>query len=238
MTEKELIVKIKELRQIKPREDWVLFTKKELFKDESRRKWLSVFRPEVNFIFRHRPVFATLVILLVLIGVFGFAQNSVPGDSLFPLKKMAEKSEKFLTSEKNEARINLELVNRRLDDLKKIAENNQTQKLAPAITEYQESVNKAAESLAGAEPKEIVEQIKQLEEKERKIKSYGVEIAQSSEELKDVLSQITEREIQDLEKRSLTPEQEELLEEIKEDYKAGKYSQALEKILILSNINE
>ena len=238
MTEKELIVKIKELRQIKPREDWVLFTKKELFKNESGRKWLSVFKPEVNFIFRHRPAFATLVILLVLTGVFGFVQNSVPGDSLFPLKKMAEKSEKFLTSEKNEARINLELVNRRLDDLKKIAENNQTQKLAPAITEYQESVNKAAESLAGAEPKEIVEQIKQLEEKERKIKSYGVEIAQSSEELKDVLSQITEREIQDLEKRSLTPEQEKLLEEIKEDYKAGKYSQALEKILILSNINE
>jgi len=238
MTEKELIAKIKELRQIKPREDWVLFTKKELFKDESRRKWLSVFRPEVNFIFRHRPVFATLVILLVLIGVFGFAQNSVPGDSLFPLKKIAEESEKFFASEKNEARINLELVNRRLDDLEKIAESNQTQKLASAITEYQESVNKAAESLAGAEPKEIVEQVKQLEEKERKIKSYGVEIAQSSEELKDVLSQITEREIQDLEKRSLTPEQEKLLEEIKEDYKAGKYSQALEKILILSNINE
>jgi len=238
MTEKELIAKIKELRQIKPREDWVLFTKKELFKDESRRKWLSVFRPEVNFIFRHRPVFATLVILLVLIGVFGFAQNSVPGDSLFPLKKIAEESEKFFASEKNEARINLELVNRRLDDLEKIAESNQTQKLASAITEYQESVNKAAESLAGAEPKEIVEQVKQLEEKERKIKSYGVEIAQSSEELKDVLSQITEREIQDLEKRSLTPEQEKLLEEIKEDYKVGKYSQALEKILILSNINE
>ena len=184
--------------------------------------------------FQHKPAFATLVVLLVLIGVFGFSQKSVPGDSLFSIKKITEQSETFFVSLGEKARINLETANKRLDDLEKIAEGNQIKKLAPAITEYQQSVSRAAESLTQAEPKEIVEQVKKLEEKADKIKSYGIEIGES-EELNKALAQVVEKEIKDLEEKTLTEEQENAFQEIKADYEAGKYSQALEKILILSN---
>lgn len=248
MTENELIAQIKELRQIKPRQDWVLFTKKELFKTESRKgtEFLLGFkRNSVPFLsnffssafqisFQHKPAFATIVVLLVLVGVFGFSQKSVPGDSLFSIKKITEQSETLFVSLGEKAKLNLETTNKRLDDLVKIAEGNQIKKLAPAIIEYQQSVSRAAESLAQAEPEVIVEQVKKLEETADKIKLYGIEIGES-EELNMALAQVVEKEIKDLEEKTLTEEQENALKEVKTDYEAGKYSQALEKILILSN---
>lgn len=248
MNEKELIAKIRELRQIKPREDWVLFTKKELFKEESKKGTeflLKLKRNSVPFLsdffssafqiaFHHKPAFAFLVVLLVLIGVFGFAQNSIPGDSLFSLRKIGEKSQGIFVSPKDQVKANLGLVSKRLDDLEKIVETNSMKNLASALTEYQESVSKAVQGLAKAEPKEIIEEVKKLEEKTERIKSYGIEI-EESQEFENALAKIVEREIENLANRDLDKEQAGLLEEIKEAYEVGQYSQALEKILIISN---
>jgi len=236
MTEKQLIAKIKELQQIKPSNDWVVLTKKQILGEEkpvSGFSFISFIREiqrEERFVFQHKPAFATFLVLAILFGLFGFAQNSVPGDTLFSIKKITEKSQTVFISEKGQPKHDLELANRRLDDLTKIAEANQSQKLTSAINEYQESVFKAAESLAEAEVKEVVAEIKKLEEKTEKVKSLGIEIGES-EEWDDALAKIVEREIEDLEARTLTEEQEEVLFEVKEDYGAENYSDALEKIL-------
>jgi len=241
-TEKQLVSKLQELRQIKPSNDWVVFTKEQILgKEESSRSvfrfTLDLFLKGEGFVFRHKPAFAFALAIVILIGVFGFAQNSVPGDSLFTLKKITEKGTTVFVSEKNQAKHNLETANKRLDDLTKIAQENEVKNLAPAINEYKESVSKAAESLATMESvKEIVEEIKKLEEKEEKIKSLGIEIGES-EEMHSALAKIVEIEIKDLEKRTLFEEQEEILAEVKQDYEAGNYSQALEKILLLINNN-
>ena len=242
-TEKQLISKLQELRQIKPSNDWVVFTKEQVFGKEKISPELSFisFIKEIQrgerFVFRHKPAFAMLVVFVVLVGVFGFAQNSVPGDSLFSLKKIAEKGTSVFVSEKDQAKHDFQLAGKRLDDLTKIAEENEVKNLAPAINEYKESVSKAAESLATMESvKEIVEEIKKLEQKEEEVKSLGIEIG-DSEELYSALAKIVEAEIEDLEERALTEEQEEILAEVKEDYEVGDYSQTLEKILLLINNN-
>jgi len=249
-TEKQLISKLQELRQIKPSNDWVVFTKEEIFGSsvaEARKEKTS---PEFSFIsfikeiqrgerfvFRHKPAFAMLVVFIVLIGVFGFAQNSVPGDSLFSLKKMTEKGTSVFVSGKDQAKHDLEMAGKRLDDLTKIAQENEVKNLAPAINEYKESVSKAAESLATMESvKEIIEEIKKLEEKEEKVKSLGIEIGES-EELHSALAKIVEMEINDLEEKILSEDKEEILAEVKQDYEAGNYSEALEKVLLLINNN-
>jgi len=232
MTEKQLIAKIKELQQIKPSNDWVILTKKQILGDYATRP-RNFWELFPKLIFQYKPAFATLAILAILFGLFGFTQNSVPGDTLFSIKKITEKSQTIFISEKGQPKHNLELTNRRLDDLTKIAEANQTQKLTSAINEYQESVSKAAESLAEAEVKEVVAEIKKLEEKTEKVKSLGIEIGES-EEWDDALVKIVEREIEGLEAGTLTEEQEEVLAEVKEDYGAESYSNALVKILILS----
>lgn len=243
MTEKQLIAKIKKLKQIKPKEDWVYFTKNQILgetlKSEKTRLSLVTFIKEIQrgerFVFRHKPAFAFLTVLAIFIGLFGFTQNSVPGDSLFVLKKIAEQSQAVFISQKDQPKHDLEIANKRLDDLFKIAEENEVANLAPAINEYQETVSKAAESLAKADNpdiKKIAKAIKELEEKEKIVKSLGIEIGEV-EELNNVLASIVEVEIIELEDRELTLEQEEVLIKIKQDYETGDYSDALENILLL-----
>lgn len=233
-TEKQLISKLQELRQLKPSNDWVVLTKEQIFQEEKSKK-LNLF---FEFLFQHKPAFASLLVLAILFGLFGFVQKSVPGDTLYSLKKIAEKSQAVFISKKAQPRRDLELANKRLDDLTKIAEANQTQKLAPAIKEYQESVSQAAESLAKAEPenvKGIVEEIKKLEEKGKKIKALGIEIG-NGEKLEELLyAKIVERQIEDFEGQVLSEEKQEILAEVKEDYENVNYKEALEKILLLLN---
>jgi hypothetical protein len=245
MTEKQLIDKIQKLRKIKPNQDWVYFSKNQILgKTENRlslsRLSLLTFIKEIQrgerFVFRHKPAFAFLTVLAIFIGLFGFTQNSVPGDSLFALKKIAEQSQAVFIAQQDQPKHNLEIANKRLDDLFKIAEENEIANLGPAINEYQETVSKAAESLAKLNDpnmEEIASAIKELEEKEEIVKSLGIEIGET-EELNNVLAEIVGNEIDELESRELTIEQEELLIKIKQDYEQGNYSQALENILLFN----
>ena len=229
MTEKQLIAKIKELQQIKPSNDWVILTKKQILGEEkpipvfSFISFIKEIQKGERFIFQHKPAFATFLVLAILFGLFGFAQNSVPGDTLFSVKKITEKSQTVFISEKGQPKHNLELTNKRLDDLTKIAEANQSQKLTSAINEYQESVSKAIESLAKAEDSDIIGEIGEIADIKQKVKTLGmlnIEIGDIQEEIYKIY---VEREMQNLEG--------EILEQVKQDYEAENYFDALEKIL-------
>lgn len=243
MTEVELIRKIQELKKIKPRKDWVVLAKREIlgqppttFREFS---WLSIFSPKKwwgVFPYQYRLVLASLIFLGILItGALSFAQNALPGDLLYSLKRITEKSQAVFVSEEEKPKAQLELANKRLEELTKIAEQNQTQRLAPAINEFQASVSQVAKDLKKPKKltKEIIDQTKKLEENKEKVEALGVVVGET-EELENALSQLVEREIKDLEKRTLTEEQQEILEKTKEDFEAGNYSEALIKILNLS----
>jgi len=250
-TEEQLINKIQELRQIKPNNDWVIFTKGQVFKNEEQKTFSLLsftlhlfsksegFIKEIQkgekFILRHKPVFAVLTVFIVLIGVFGFAQNSVPGESLFTLRRITEQGQSVFVINKNEAEYDLGLVNKRLDDLEKIVQEKEVKNLASAINEYQDSVSRAAESLAKVQDLKIIAfEIKKLHEKEEKIKSYGIEIG-DSQEINGVLYNVVAREIEDIEKRELAAEEQQALNIIIESFKAGDYSDALENILLFND---
>lgn len=243
ITEKQLIAGLKQLKEVKPNENWVCFVKDQILGEECSKPSFEHFMFEARFrtwfrtfVFNHKPAFAFLTILLILIGVFGFTQKSVPGEALFVLKKLTEQSQSIFIAEENQAKHNFELANKRLDDLTKIAQENSVVNLAPAINEYQETVSKAAESLAKAEKpdiKEISTVIRELEEKEEAVRSLGIEIGKK-EELNNVLANIVAAEISDLEERFLTEEQKELLIKLKQNYEQENYSQALEEILLFN----
>ncbi len=247
MTEKQLIAKIRQLRQIKPRQDWVIFTKERIFNEKpvSIRRQTPVFSlNSLIRVFQPKFAFAPLVVLIVLAGAFAFAQDSLPGDMLFPLKRIVEKSQAVFLSEKEQPKRDIELANKRLDELTKIAESNQTQKLGAAISEVQASVSKVAKNLKGIKPdavKEAIKGVKEIEEKTQKIKSLGVKI-EENEELKDAvaLSEALDQIgplIDDLRNSTLTEEQQDVFKEIEAEYKAGNYSKVIEgfeRFLLLS----
>lgn len=225
MTEADLVKKIQELKKIRPRKDWAVLTKSQILGEE----------PKILFFPFFKPALATVTTLGILFGIFSLAQNSLPGDILYQIKKIAEKSQAVFVSEEELPKYNLEIANKRLEELTKIAQTNQVQKMAPAIEEFQANVSETAKNLVKVKKvdEEIVENTKKLEENKEKVeKVLATKI--ETKEYDQALAQLVESQIKDLEGRTLTEVQQELLEEAKEDFEAGNYSQALEKILILS----
>ena len=233
MMEKELIGKLRKLRQIQPNRDWVSLTKTQILGQEPRFTFFPYFK----------PAFAGLVTVFILLSVFGygFVKNSLPGDLLYVIKKVAHEGQAIFVSESEKPAFQLKLANQRLEDLTKAPAKN----LAPTISEFQANISEAAKTLSKIDAttsnpaviKKIVEETKKLEENKEKVESLGVVIG-GTEELEEALIPYykveAERRIKDLENRSLTEGQQKLLEEAKEEFEAGNYDQALEKIWILS----
>lgn len=229
VTETELIKKIKKLKDVKPRKDWVLLTKNKILGQE----------PKFELFPFLKPAYAGLFLFLLLIGVLEFSQKALPGDIFYPLKRITEKTQtiiisKFISDEQK-SRNNLELANKRLDELNEIAKSNETKKLSPAITEFKITVSAAAKDLGKVKKvnKEILAQTQKLEENKAKVENL-LATKIETEEYDNALSQLVEREIEDLESRTLSQEQEAVLLKAKEDFEAGNYSEALIKILDLS----
>jgi len=110
-TNAELIRHIQELKKIRPRKDWVLLTKEQIFSqypvpEVQPRKisWAWFFQP--------KPAFAALMSLIFLAGTFVLAQNSLPGDPLYAIKKIKERGQAVFVSEEELPRYNLEIANK------------------------------------------------------------------------------------------------------------------------------
>jgi len=234
MDEKTLIGKIEILRQIRPRKNWVVLTKKRILGEERTLAglFLDSLRVFQGLFFQYRLALASLVLLFVLGGTFAFAQKSLPGEPLFVIKKMTEKTRAVFVAENERPKVQLELANKRLEDLAKIAETNDVRKLAPAIDEFQANVSEAAKNLTKAKTvgKDIILQTQELEKNKEKIeKTLATQIG--TEELENVYKDLAEQQIKDLENSSLTESQEKILEEAKEYFEAGDYSNSLIKTI-------
>ncbi|MBI4359086.1 MAG: hypothetical protein HY577_00640 [Candidatus Nealsonbacteria bacterium] len=242
MTEKDLIKKISALQEIKPEKDWVVLTKRQILRDWQKPSLtegvLEVFQVLPGLFRGYRPALATLAFLGLMVGSFGFSQLALPGDSFYPIKKMTERVGYLLVAKDQQPQASLEMANKRLDELTAIAQNNQARNLAPAINEFKASLGQAVNTLkvVNGSPKltrEIVKESEKLIENKSKIEALGVSVDEG-QELSAALSRLVEREIKDLESRSLNSEQQKLLEQAKENYQKGNFSQALETILLLS----
>jgi hypothetical protein len=238
--EKELIGKIKELRQIKPRKDWVSLTKSQILGSPAQisEKFMAGKEP-VGFTFFPylKPAFAGLITVFLFIGLIGFAQNSLPGDFLYPVKKISERGRAVFVSSEEKPAFQLKLANERLEDLTKASAKN----LAPTIIEFQANISEAAKNLTKIDAttsdpvvmKKIVEETRKLEENKQKVESLGVVVeGKETEELGNALAQMVDSLIEDLESRTLTEEQETILSQVKELFEKGKYSDALELYLV------
>lgn len=225
MTELETVKKIRELKQIRPRKDWVVFAKNQVLGREEKLIFFPYFK----------PAFAGLIAVFMFFGFFSFAQNSLPGDFLYPVKKIAEKSRVVFVSEEEKPVFQLELANKKLEDLTKAPAKN----LAPTIIEFEANVSEAAKNLsridaATSSPtavKKIVRKTKELEKNIQKVESLGMVVG--GEKMEGFYRTQAEYLIDCLENRTLSEEKEVVLEEMRKFFSEGKYSEVLELYLTL-----
>jgi len=224
MKETELIQKLQGLKQIKPSKRWVSLTKNQIFGDNSKFTFFPYFK----------PAFAGLIAVFILFGAFGFAQNSLPGDLLYPIKKMTERGRAFFVSETEKPAFQMRLANEKLENLTKAPLKN----LAPTIFEFEANISEAAKNLAKIDATtsdaiamgKIIEEAKRLGENKEKIEALGIII--SDENTGKLYRATAEYLIKYLESRSLDEEKENILKEMKELYKNEEYSEVLEVFLI------
>ncbi|MBI2053723.1 MAG: hypothetical protein HYT36_00090 [Candidatus Staskawiczbacteria bacterium] len=257
INEEQLISAIKQLKEIKPRKEWVLLAKSEIFEGAVKNRFKSARRPfskgkmagilDVISVFagQKKLAYAAATLALMLVGIFGFAQYTVPGDFLFPVKKATEQSQTVLTRGNN-LKNSVDNYNRRVQDLVKVVKEKREGNIPSAISEVKQSMAEAVKSLTAAvsqkskDIKEIAIEVKKLEDNKKQLETLGIDISsgEEAEEFGNILSALVESEIKNLEEAILAEEQEAELEAIIELYNSKKFAEALEKILLINNIEE
>jgi hypothetical protein len=227
LSEKQLIGQIRKLRQVKPTNEWVFLTKTQILGEEPTG---FSFYPYL------KPALTGLIVVFVILGgLYGFVKNSLPGDTLYSIKKIVHEGQAVFVSEAEKPAFQLKLANDRLNDLTKAPAEN----LAPTINEFQANISQAAREIAKIDAttsnpvaiKKIVEQTQKLEKNKQKVESLGV-VVEGTEKLDNALGKVVENLIDDLKGRSLTKNKEKVLNKMEELFGEGKYSQALEFYLI------
>ena len=235
MREEELIRNLRQLRQIKPKKEWAFLAKKQILGETPKRSFAPF------SIFSLRMVYAGLIVVFVFFGLFGFAQNSLPGDFLYPVKKIAERAERVFVSKDGQPNFQLELAKKRLEELNRVAKDNQVKRLAPAMKEY-ETTKAAAEkavvaSIKNKPKKEAVKIVKEaapalneINKQEKEIyTSLGVDPKKEAGSASiDADKYMVEYLIKKADASTLTDEQRKDLSRVKEYYKMGNYEKALE----------
>jgi len=241
MDDKQLIKMVRRLKAIKPRNEWVILAKKQVFNEEIEAHTLSIkgILPWFNF----RWVLAPIICFSLFFGVFSLSQPSLPGDFLYPVKRVGEKIQSRFVSEAGKPNIQLELADKRIDELARIAETNHVKKLGPALNELEttkvavkEEVTKLVknkpEKEAIAIAKGIAVKMEEVNKKESQVlATLGIEAKKKNEPAEKTVVELL---IKDAERSSLNESQREHLEKAKEYFAGEEYDQALEEILVLS----
>ncbi len=265
MEDKELIAQLQYFKTIKPRKDWVILTKNRILEQKRLHGAVEMVADNVSaripsilwrtLIFGEKLAFGRAGIatfaLVILIGSFGFVQNSLPGDAFYPIKKSLIQGRTSLLSQ-NQAEVNLRVAVENAQALKEAAKNNDTQKLAPILQEYQANLKQATMVLKstkdGNEALKIAALVNQLEKDSRDAETSlntGVatqerkELASKTQEiLNDQIASMIEKELQTISTQSLTDEQKGLFDEAKREFDAKDYAAAVASIERLGWINK
>ena len=237
MREQDILAKLTILKQIKPREDWVIFTKQRMFGAVGgvRSGFGSAITDTVSYLsyLVRKPAFALAAFLLLLAG--GVALQVTNQQLKDGLSQAEEEFQDTLAS--------LELAQLRFDELKTAVQSSDPAKLPVAIKNFQERNAQAGKDfvrLVENSPKMALQaglKLVQLQkEKSQLERVLGTTLGtEDNQELENATKILIEQELSDLENRTLTEEQVVVFGEAKVAFEAGDYGLALEKVWQLSN---
>ncbi len=221
MTEQELISRLQSLKQIKPRENWVVFAKSKIFEVKPAKS--SVFSEIMGSIFQRKVAYAFAAFLFVVAGLFGFMNYGLPTKTIDI--QVAKQSQENLVAIKS----SVEDFKVKSKNLSQIAQSN-PKDIKLALKEVKEAAAELTNAIKNDPTlaKEVALEINNN-------KTYlDIQGGGDLKETSDILYKtIDEQMIEDLEATTLTESQQEALSIAKGLYEEGKYSNALESILLL-----
>jgi len=178
MQEKDLIKKLQDLKQIKPDTDWAFWLKSNILQTEPNNLYnkprvkLAVF----SYISKYQKVAIPSLLAFFLVSSFAFAQTTLPGNVLYPIKTLTQNAKIYLASENTKPVVRLEVAKARMEDLSKI-ENHE--KEISAITQ---NVRKDLEI--------VTQEIKKINKKQVAL-NVSKDIQERSKNLKELADKIS-----------------------------------------------
>ena len=213
MTQDQFIKNLKQLKQIKPNQNWVVFNKTQILGQEEK-----TFENFFSVLWR-KPAYATIVaVILLAIGIAGFLLVETP-------EKVVVYQPKELVEPAVEKEIILALeglqkeINELTEGLRKIEEPQKVLEARNVIVPTIEATRKLVVEV------EKLEQ--EIEDKQDKILTVKTRVDGLENTLDERLAIITSRLIQDLKTKTLTDIQQEILEKAELAYQDGDYAGAL-----------
>ncbi len=240
-TEKQLIEQIIALKEIKPRKEWAVLLKSQIL-IEKRVEANVINQPEAKSVgildilssifFQRKLAYSFAVVLLMILGAFGFAQNTVPGDLLFPVKKIAEQSQAALTGHTG-IKQNVVFLNNRINDLVQVTREGKDNNVSSAINEIKANATELVKDLKD-NPTSDSQTLKDIAVGLKTLATVSGTDLTNSPGIEDLYQTVVQQQIGELEKVTLTDGQKVTLEEIKNLYDQEKYTDALEEILLIN----
>ncbi len=240
ITQKQLIGSLKQLKEIKPRKEWAVLLKSQILAEKqveavvvkNPAKFASVMNTFSSVFFQRKMAYAFAAFLFLVVGVFSFSKYAMPGDLLFPAKKISEQSQAALMGQTG-INNDVAVLSNRINDLAQVAKEGKVNNIPSAIIEINANVSQLTKSLKN-NPTQNSKTIKEIATSLKTLADVpGTDLSENSD-VKDLYQTVVQSQIADLEKSTLTDDQANILIEIKSLYDQGKYNDALEKILLIS----
>jgi len=250
MEERQIISKLKELREVKPGNDWKEATRAYIVGIEHSQE--KVFLGGFSLPFRHllnqfnpvklAPAFiSAIIVVLVGAGIFSYfyigSPEGVPGGT--GVAGIQENSATYLVlaETKLEQIKSPEDVKQVTEMLEKAADIISSEAKDPSerakIVESVTNINRKVQELDSDD--EGAEEIANLKDKASTLTAVTAHAVE--ENIGNITEDLVKNLIQMMKTRNLSDEQEELFKEAKLDYNNQEFEKALEKILLLSNSN-
>ena len=244
ITQKQLIESLKQLKEIKPRKEWAILLKSQILTEKKaviaeikvpveQLSSIGVMDIIRSVFFQKKLVYAFAIVLFLIVGVLGFAGSIMPGDLLFPVKKIAEQSQATLTGQTG-LQQNVATLSNRINDLAQVAKDGRKDNIPSAISEINVNASQLAKNLKDNPVndsqilKKIAISLKTLAD------VHGADLTATSG-INDLYQALGQNEISDYQKTTLTEDQQKVLAEAEDLYAQEKYYEAFEKILLINN---
>lgn len=239
ITGEKLISQIKLLKEIKPREEWVVLAKSQIFVSPEKQKVIKIPAQKIGILdilssvfFQKKLAYSLAAFVFIVLGLVGFAGSTVPGDALFPVKKMAEQSQAALSGQ-TIFKQNVATLTNRINDLALVTKEGKKSSISSAIDEVSINAKELTKNLK-ANPVEDSAALKEIAISLKTLADVpGTDLA-TNQDVKDLYQVVVQNQIDDLKKTTLTDEQKKTLAEAEDLYGQEKYNEALEKLLLIN----
>ena len=239
ITEKKLIEQIKMLKEIKPNEKWASLLLSQIVEQKPLGKAVVQSNPArltamvdafFGIILQKKLAYSLASFMFVIVGVLGFANYTMPGDLLFPIKRLGEQSQANLMGQTELAQ-NIANLNSRINDLAKVSKQSNKSSIPSVIKEIKANASELTKVLknTSADKKEVKEIVSTL----KTLADFSGTDLNEFQDVQDLYQEIVVAQIIDLKKTTLTLEQKKTLVVIEALYEEGKYMDALENILLI-----